>query len=95
MFKAQGVVAAGADSPQLDVQADGTFIVVPNMFHRLFVVFISTSGRMLPAYFVLMTSRTQRLYQAVLERIAGDLGQPIHRFMSDWESAIQGAAEAV
>ena len=95
VFQAERVVEAAAASPRLDIQADGTFRVVPRLFQQLCVIFVSTNGRMLPAYFALMTSRTRGLYEAVFSECARRLGQPAERIMADWETALQGAAAAV
>ena len=95
VFEADGVVRAAAAEERLELQADGTFRVVPRLFKQLLVVFLGTNGRMLPAFYALMTSRTRRLYEAVFRRIALRLGQPVAKIMADWETALQGAAGAV
>lgn len=91
---ASGVVDSVAAHPSLDLQADGTFRVVPRLYQQVLVLFVEANGVVLPAFFVLMTHRTRLLYQMVLLEVSRRLPPPA-RFMSDWERALRGAAAAV
>ena len=95
VFKAKKVVEAAVPSPRLDIKVDGTFRVVPWLFHQLLVVFAETNGVILPALSALTTSRSQQLYRALLGDVAGQLMRPVDRFLADWEAALQAAAEHV
>ena len=53
ILETEGVVRAAAAGERLELQADGTFRVVPRLFKQLLVVFLGTNGRMLPAFYEL------------------------------------------
>ncbi|XP_037087264.1 uncharacterized protein LOC119107812 isoform X2 [Pollicipes pollicipes] len=91
---ADDVVASAVAHPNLDIQADGTFRMVPRQFHQLLVVFVATDGVILPAFWVLASCRTRDMYGRILAEIGRRLPAPV-RFMSDWERALQAAAAAV
>ena len=94
-FQAHDVTRAATAHPHLAVQADATFRVVPRLFQQMLVVFLSENGCLLPAFFILMTRRSRELYDAVFQQVAATLGRPVRHFMSDWEAALAGAAQAV
>ena len=94
-FQAHEVTAAAAAHAQLEIQVDGTFRVVPRLFHQLLVIFLNENGCLLPAFFILMTHKSRILYEAVFDRVAAILGQPVRHMMSDWEAALVSAVQAV
>ena len=51
------------------INFDGTFHVAPKLFFQLFTIFIQVGNHALPAIHVLMTNKSELLYEAVLEKI--------------------------
>ena len=49
-----------------DVQFDATFNVVPRLFYQLFTIFIYINHHAIPAVHVLMTNKSETLYNATL-----------------------------
>ena len=79
-----------------NVQFDGTFFTVPKQFFQLWSIFFSVGCHSLPAMHCLMSSKSQDLYIAILEKIANEV--PLFRplaSMSDWEPAARNAFKAV
>ena len=56
-----------------NVQFDGTFFTVPEQFFQLWTIFVSVGRHSLPAIHCLMSSKSQDLYKAVLEKIANEV----------------------
>ena len=56
-----------------NVQFDGTFFTVPKQFFQLWTIFVSVGRHSLPAIHCLMSSKSQDLYKAVLEKIANEV----------------------
>ena len=71
-----------------DIQFDGTFYTVPVKFYQLWTIFVVVDRYTLPAIHYLMTSKSQKLYIAILDRIFSNLPnfKPM-TVISDWESA--------
>ena len=95
VFKAQKVVEAAVADQTLNIQVDGTFRVVPRLFHQLLVVFAETNGVIIPAFLALTTSRSQQLYRALLADVAAQFLRPVDHFLADWEAALQVAAQTI
>ena len=51
------------------IHFDGTFKVVPHIFYQLFTIFIQYKGHAIPALHILMTSKSENLYTAVLSSL--------------------------
>ena len=51
-----------------DIQFDGTFYTVPVQFYQLWTIFVVVDRYTLPAIHCLMTSKSQELYIAILDR---------------------------
>ena len=51
-----------------NMQFDGTFNTVPKQFYQLWTIFVSVGRYSLPAIHCLMSSKSQDLYKAVLEK---------------------------
>ena len=51
------------------VSFDGTFYVVPKLFYQLFTIFIQEQHHAFPAIHILMSSKNDNLYTAVLQKI--------------------------
>ena len=49
-----------------DIQFDATFNVVPRLFYQLFTIFIYINHHAIPAVHVLMTNKSETLYNATL-----------------------------
>ena len=75
---------------------DGTFKTVPRAFNQMYTVFCQFNGHALPGVFVLMTRRTEELYQAVFEKIKelNPLFSP-RSVMTDYETAPINAIRSV
>ena len=72
-----------------NVQFDGTFSTVPTQFCQLWTIFVAVDRHTLSAIHCLMTSKTQYLYQSILENL--NLNVP----NSDWEPAARNAFKQV
>ena len=48
------------------IHFDATFIVVPRLFYQLLTIFIPLKGHTIPAIHILMSSKNEQLYKAVL-----------------------------
>ena len=51
------------------VNFDGTFHVVPKLFYQLFTIFIQDGHHAFPAIHVLMSKKSEFLYEEVLRKI--------------------------
>ena len=52
-----------------EIAYDGTFFTCPKQFSQVFTVFVVVQGKTFPCVTVLMTSKTQELYEAVFGKI--------------------------
>ena len=52
-----------------DMQYDTTFKVVPKLFFQLFTIFVSINRHVLPALHILMTNKSEKLYNAVITTV--------------------------
>ena len=52
-----------------DMQYDATFKVVPKLFFQLFTIFVSINRHVLPALHILMTNKSEKLYNAVITTV--------------------------
>ncbi|EFX78657.1 hypothetical protein DAPPUDRAFT_320344 [Daphnia pulex] len=55
------------------IQADGTFKTVPNLFYQLFTLHFKAYKKSFPVAFVLMSEKSLDLYNAVMEKILDTL----------------------
>ncbi len=77
-----------------DLSFDGTFFTVPKIFYQLFTIMAVIDGHSFPLIFLLMTSKTQLLYEAAmhsLTTIFPDL-EP-NTLMGDFELASRNIME--
>ena len=73
---------------------DGTFKVVPKQFTQLVTIFGDYKGHVLPLFHVLMTNKTQALYEKVFEGIKDMFPQfSPDAFMSDFETGLMNAIQ--
>ena len=78
------------------IQFDGTFYTVPIQFAQLWTIFVAVDRHSLPAIHCLMTTKSQALYIAVLERISSKVPHfKPSASMSDWEIAPRNALKEV
>ncbi len=83
-------------SSSSQVAFDGTFWVVPALFYQLFTVFLVSGRNFIPAIHILMTAKTERLYEACFQKIADLLPDFSPRSaMSDFERASRNAFKTV
>jgi hypothetical protein len=75
---------------------DGTFSSTPPGFEQVFTVAVEMNGQVVSPIMILMTSRGQELYDAVMQRLHLDFPDmhPTH-VHSDFELAIGNAASKV
>ena len=72
----------------------GTFKVVPTQFKQLVTIFGDYKGNALPIFHVLMTNKTQVLYEKVFTEIKNQFPQfAPDQFMSDFETGLMNAVE--
>ncbi len=82
-------------APQLkDLSFDGTFFVVPKIFMQLFTLMAVVNNHSFPLIFVLMTAKTQVLYEAVISTVRDFFPELLPDFlMGDFELASRNALE--
>ena len=51
------------------INFDTTFYVVPKLFYQLFTIFLQEGHHSLPAIHVLMSKKSESLYDAVLQKV--------------------------
>ena len=79
-----------------DIQFNATFKVVPRLFYQLLTIFIHFRGHTLPALHILMTRKTERLYEAVLITIRRLIPEFNPAFaIGDFEEASRNALESI
>ena len=72
-----------------DIFMDGTFKIVPNLFYQLYTIHFFHNGLLVPGFYILLTGKTQELYEKVLEVIRELIETPRSEitFMIDLEIA--------
>ena len=74
---------------------DGTFHVTPQPFDSLLTIHLEKEGHSIPVFYVLLPSRIERVYTAVLRRIHAILTPMIvgiNHVMTDYQQALMNAA---
>ena len=77
---------------------DGTFHITPQPFDSLLTVHLEKEGHSFPLFYVLLPSRTERIYTAVLRRVQSILTPiivGISHVMTDYEVALMNSAANV
>ena len=75
---------------------DGTFKVTPPLFNSLLTVHLQRENHVFPLFYALLTSRSQQLYEACLNRMKQDMGLiTITSTMTDYEIGLMNACREV
>lgn len=83
-------------SSTTNVNADGTFKVVPRFYKQLFGIYVIKEGHCFPLVFTLMTHKSAKLYTAVFEEIKRLVpGFSPQQMQADFEEASAIAFQAV
>ena len=75
-------------------ESDATFYVCPQHFYQFFTIMVSYKNHAFPAFFALMTKKTEKLYSSILNEIKvhfPNFNPSVS--MSDFERAIMSSFE--
>ncbi len=77
-----------------DLSFDGTFFTVPKIFYQLFTIMCVIQGHSFPCFFILMSSKTQLLYNAAIQTLKDICPELLPQsLMGDFELASRNSME--